>query len=205
MGANTDRSQPVTRHPTRGTGISRSIRAVPRDSTNSAACWAFRKRLGCGRGFHPQQRAGTSSRKIIVGVNYDGGTQSGNANPASQHYVVIDYSGTDNGRTYYHFKDPGTHQSSLGTSPDNKLYLNSPSFNQLYPVWHYRIHYKQWGAASLHSYRSSAQKIVYDANSQHIQNNYCSRSNNCWRYDLYPPGTTIRLKSSVYIRDFAVA
>ena len=41
------------------------------------------------------------NRKIIVGVNWSKGTQEGNNNPASQHFVTIDYSGEDsNGKSF---------------------------------------------------------------------------------------------------------
>ena len=64
-------------------------------------------------------------KEITVGVNWNNGTQAGNANSASQHFVTIDYSGQDGGKTYYHFKDPGTHSEALGNSSQNRLYLNS--------------------------------------------------------------------------------
>jgi RHS repeat-associated protein len=60
----------------------------------------------------------------IVGVNVNGGTNSDNANRATQHFVVIVGSGVDNGGKYYNFYDPGTSYESKGASPDNKLYLN---------------------------------------------------------------------------------
>ena len=47
-----------------------------------------------------------NGRPISVGLNINGGTQSDNGIKATQHFVVIDGSGTDAGGKYYHFVDP---------------------------------------------------------------------------------------------------
>lgn len=66
-----------------------------------------------------------NKKPTIVGVNQDGGTDSDNNNPATEHYVVVVGSGVDFvGRTYYRFFDPGTSRSAAGTSPENKLFLD---------------------------------------------------------------------------------
>ena len=62
-----------------------------------------------------------SGQGIQVGLNINGGTED-NINNATQHYVVINGTGTDSEGKYYHFADPyGNH----GDNPANKLYLNS--------------------------------------------------------------------------------
>lgn len=66
--------------------------------------------------------------EVIVGVNWNGGTEEGNpANTATQHFVTIVGSGSEGGRKYYTFYDPGTKWESKGASPNNKLYVNSDS------------------------------------------------------------------------------
>ena len=65
-----------------------------------------------------------AGKPIIVGVNRDGGTEEGNLNPASQHYVVIVGESADQNGQYYTFYDPGTSREAAGTSALNRLYLN---------------------------------------------------------------------------------
>jgi RHS repeat-associated protein len=66
-----------------------------------------------------------AGRTPIVGVNWNGGTESRNDNDATQHFVVIYGSGSDKHGKYYNFADPGTAYESRGMSSTNKLYLNS--------------------------------------------------------------------------------
>src|SRR5262245_18569613 len=66
----------------------------------------------------------SNGRPVIVGVNWGGGT-GGNRNTATQHFVTIVDSGTDQKGKFYRFYDPGTQWQSKGTSPENRLYLNS--------------------------------------------------------------------------------
>lgn len=69
-------------------------------------------------------------KPIVVGVNWNGGTQPLNeGHEQTQHYVVVVGSGTDSGGKYYNFYDPGTSHASKGTSPDNKLYVNGDSLS----------------------------------------------------------------------------
>jgi hypothetical protein len=60
---------------------------------------------------------------IVVGVNWNLGTQPLNANPATQHFVTINGSGEDSNGRYYTFVDPGTGQANKIASQDNKLYI----------------------------------------------------------------------------------
>jgi RHS repeat-associated protein len=66
-----------------------------------------------------------ANRKVItVGININGGTEPLNTgHEQTQHYVVIDGSGSDAGGTYYHYVD--TYSSAHSVSSDNKLYLNN--------------------------------------------------------------------------------
>ena len=64
-----------------------------------------------------------ASRPIIVGVNHTLGRSYNEG--TTDHYVVIVGSGRANGTTYYRFYDPGTLRMAAGTSPLNRLYLQS--------------------------------------------------------------------------------
>jgi hypothetical protein len=59
---------------------------------------------------------------IIVGI--DRGFQSTQNNGTTDHYIVIMGKGVENGQVYYRFYDPGTSHRSLGSSPNNRLFIN---------------------------------------------------------------------------------
>jgi len=63
------------------------------------------------------------NKAISVGVNRDGGLGP-NDNDATQHFVVIQGRVDDGESKYYTFWDPGTRDKGLGTSEQNRLYLN---------------------------------------------------------------------------------
>jgi RHS repeat-associated protein len=66
----------------------------------------------------------TNGKPITVGINITGGTEPLNTgHEQTQHYVVIDGSGSDSTGKYYHYVDP--YSSVHSVSSDNKLYLNS--------------------------------------------------------------------------------
>jgi hypothetical protein len=65
-----------------------------------------------------------NGKPITVGININGGTEPLNTgHEQTQHYVVIDGSGSDAGGRYYHYVDPYSSGHSAGSS--NKLYLNN--------------------------------------------------------------------------------
>jgi hypothetical protein len=59
---------------------------------------------------------------VTVGV-YMAGSDAGNANPATQHFVKIVGANVDPKGQYHNFFDPGTHDPTKGTSPQNRLYV----------------------------------------------------------------------------------
>jgi RHS repeat-associated protein len=64
-----------------------------------------------------------NGKPITVGINLNGGTDTENTNKATQHFLLIDGSGSDAGGKYYHFVDP--YSAAHSVSADNKLYLNN--------------------------------------------------------------------------------
>jgi RHS repeat-associated protein len=64
-----------------------------------------------------------NGRPITVGININGGTEPLNVgHEQTQHYVVIDGTGSDAGGKYYHYVDP--YSSTHSVSSDNKLYVS---------------------------------------------------------------------------------
>lgn len=64
-----------------------------------------------------------SGQRIIVGIENASGYN--NNDMITDHYVVIVGSGMQDGQKYYRFFDPGRGTEELGTSKENKLYLQS--------------------------------------------------------------------------------
>jgi hypothetical protein len=59
---------------------------------------------------------------VIVGVNRNGGIKGKNNNTTTEHFVVINGSGEQDGVPYYTFLDPGASTSERGANPMNRLY-----------------------------------------------------------------------------------
>ena len=64
-----------------------------------------------------------SGQRIIVGIENAPGYN--NNDKITDHYVVIVGSGMQDGQKYYRFFDPGRSSEDLGTSKENKLYMQS--------------------------------------------------------------------------------
>ena len=84
-------------------------------------------------GLSPTQTAGqgyglidlslSAGQRVMVGVHEDSHGDVGNANAATNHFVVINGRNEDAKGEYYTFQDPGTSNPATGNSSQNRLYV----------------------------------------------------------------------------------